>query len=373
MKLYGFEFLEDYKPASTKGWKREPALPQIINHPENFIQKKPLIVSSQKSKRPEVLILGGDSVTHGWVVLQLQKRKIPFVSVNLDEFIFEGHFQIESDGSVRLEYGKQVVNMSSIKSVLFFAPQFLMGLDSHPEILTTEEKVLLSRWKVALHTLHESMSGAQWWPGSPAQLYESSQDKFSDLILANKLGLKVPDTLMTMNPKTAGQFAKKHKGKAIFREYAVRRIHKAGKLKTFKIEFVKPNGKSWKSILASPTVFQQFIEKKREYRAVVVSKKVFVSEINAESGSKSYMDWRYYETDKVEFLPGRIPKNVEAKLLKFVKARGLKIACVDLVEDQRGNFYFLEMNRPGSWLFIEALTGLPITGYLISCLARGNS
>lgn len=367
MKLYGLEFLEEYKPSSHKGWVRKPAIPQIIEFPEKYLQKKPLLISSKKQKA-KILILGGDSVTQGWTALQLQKKGVPFISVNLDEFLFEGHFEISTSGDLSLRYGKQVVSLKNISSVLYFAPQFLMGLDAHPEILSSEEKILLSRWKVALHTVHQALKKAKWWPAAPCELYESSQDKFADLILAREMGLKVPDTIMTMDPALAKKFYKKHKGKVIFREFSVRRVHKNGKLNTFKIEFIKPSAKTWSSILASPTVFQQYVEKDCEYRVVVISKKVFVCEIESQKGDKSRMDWRYYETDKVDFKPGKLPSNIESKLIKFTQERGLSMASFDLIKDKKGDFYFLEMNRPGSWLFIEAFTGLPITGYLLGRL-----
>lgn len=368
MKLYGLEFLEEYKPVSHKGWVKEPVIPQVIETPEMFLQKKPLLVAGQKGQVPKVLVLGGDSVTQGWVVLQLQKKRVPFVSINLDEFLFEGDFEISTDGVVSLKHGKQTVSLKNIKSVLYFTPQFLTGLDAHPEILSSDEKILLSRWKVAIHTLHQFLNKAKWWPGRPQDLYESSQDKFSDLLLAKELGLKVPDTIMTMDPRVAKNFYKKHKGRVIFREFSVRRVHQNNRLNTFKVEFVKPTSKTWRSILASPTVFQQYVEKQCEYRAVVISKKVFACQINSQRGVKSKMDWRYYETDKVDFQPGQLPANVEKKLVRFTQDQGLQMASFDLIKTKKGDFYFLEMNRPGSWLFIEAFTGLPITGYLLGRL-----
>lgn len=372
MKLYGLEFLTEDKGSPKThpmNWAQTPYYSEVFLNPNAFIQKKPIVINPGSSKS-KILILAGDSVSVGYLCNQLKKQKIGFISVNLDEFIFSGQMSYSTKEGVRFKQGKQVIKIDGVTKVVYMPPQFLMGLDAHPEILTNEEKILLSRWRSMLHDLEIFIPLDKWFPTKPRELYESSQQKLSDLVLAQELGIKTPDTIVTMNPVEAKKFVAAHDGQVIFRDYSVRRVHTKKRVETFRIDFVKPKSKTWKLIAASPTVLQQYVSKKYEYRVVVVGNECFVCEIDSQKGEKSKKDWRAYEFEKVSFKTGSLPVNLQKKLVAFAKLRGFKLCTFDLIMDVKGDFYFLEMNRPGSWLFVEAFTGLPISAAIIKLIRK---
>lgn len=371
MKLFGMDFLEVYKGEDSthpSRWAHPPVMPEIFSRPEQYLQKKPLIVNQSKNKSKKLLILTGDSITAGYLFSKLKKLGFSFVSVNLDEFIFSGEVGYSKEKGYWLKYKNQQIKLEGFHKVLYFPPQFLLGLDAHPEILSMEEKILLSRWKNWLHDLEEFYPKEAWYPAPPSEMYESSQQKLSDLIVASRLGIKTPDTIVTMCGKEARKFISKYKGNVVFREYATRRVHKRGRLHTFKIDFVNSKTKTFSSIANSPTVLQQYIEKNCEYRVVVVGSRLFVCEIDSQSGEKSKKDWRAYEFEKVSFKSGSLPNNLAIKLVEFARVRGFKFCSFDIIKDKKGDYYFLEMNRPGAWLFVEAITGLNISDQVIRIL-----
>ncbi len=88
MKLYGLEFLSEDKghpQTHPKNWVHPPVNPEVFLNPNAFIQKKPLVVNSGKSKS-KIFILAGDSISVGYLCRQLKKQNVGFISINLDEF-----------------------------------------------------------------------------------------------------------------------------------------------------------------------------------------------------------------------------------------------------------------------------------------------
>ncbi len=372
MKLYGLEFLTQnagQPEEKLKAWLMQSPNGKMFLNPDKFLQKKALLTYTGQTKS-KVLILAGDSVSAGWLCEHLKKQKISFIAVNFDEFIFSGRVSYTDKTGACLHYGKQTVRLDGTSKVFYAPPRSLQVLDAHPETLSVEEKILLSRWKTFLHDLEMFVPLEKWIPTKPRELYESSQQKLSDIILAKELGIKTPETIVTMEPQEAKRFVIKHKGQVIFRDFSTRRVRTKNNIQTFKIDFVKPNSKTWKFIAASPTVLQQYIDKETEFRVVMVGKTCFACEIDSQSGVKSKKDWRAYEFDKVSFKKGALPINLQKKLSAFAKLRGFKLCTFDLIKDHKGDYYFLEMNRPGSWLFVEALTGLPITDAIIKLFSK---
>ncbi|MNL66725.1 hypothetical protein D3C87_1912350 [compost metagenome] len=48
---------------------------------------------------------------------------------------------------------------------------------------------------------------------------------------------------------------------------------------------------------------------------------------------------------------------------------GLKFGAIDLIQDEYDNFYFLEINPNGQWVWIESDTGLTISDSIINFLS----
>jgi hypothetical protein len=167
MELYGLSYLKPIAPKNVPmgKWAQKPVYPELFTNGAALVQKRPLeVFGANKSKR--VLILAGDSVTQGWMTRKLRQRKISFVSVNLDKFIFGGAIEADLSQAPKLKYKKQMVDLSNITHVYAFMPQFMMGLRSHQEVLTTKEKIFVSRWATAVLDLQQLLPKAKCFAGN---------------------------------------------------------------------------------------------------------------------------------------------------------------------------------------------------------------
>ena len=66
-----------------------------------------------------------------------------------------------------------------------------------------------------------------------------------------------------------------------------------------------------------------------------------------------------------------LPSNVAAALFRLMDELGLVFGTIDLKLDVNGEHVFLEINPQGQFLYIEILTGLPISQALAELLAHG--
>ena len=115
-----------------------------------------------------------------------------------------------------------------------------------------------------------------------------------------------------------------------------------------------------KSIRLCPVFSQQYINKRYEYRVMVIGKKVLSCRIDSQASQMTKIDWRHYDFKNVEHKQVELPKDVQEKLLNFMQKIGLNYGAIDFIETPKGEFVFLEVNPSGQWGWITSLAGLKI-------------
>jgi glutathione synthase/RimK-type ligase-like ATP-grasp enzyme len=172
------------------------------------------------------------------------------------------------------------------------------------------------------------------------------------LALAQRVGLRVPETLITSDPLRAQEFVDAHRGSV---------VHKA--MTSPRNAFI--DTRQWREtdrdavgeLLIGPTIFQELVEGPIDIRATVVGEEIYAAAI-ATAQSRADVDSRLdldAPTYAYEF-----PGDVAERLHALMDALGLVFGTVDFKVDNAGRLHFLEVNPQGQFLYIEILTGLPI-------------
>ncbi len=126
-------------------------------------------------------------------------------------------------------------------------------------------------------------------------------------------------------------------------------------------------------LIISPSVFQESIVKKAEYRVTVVGQEMFIAKLTA-VGRYTETDWRdALLKDEVRLEPGDLPEAYKQKLYRLVESMGLNYASLDVIEDLDGNLYFIDLNPSGNFGWVEHYTGLDISGAIANLLAGRTS
>lgn len=285
----------------------------------------------------------------------LVARKVPFHFVPLDA-LFAGALSIRlergrDEEATRVSLGGGVsFGMDEIGSVLW------AGLGAIDPLLRARDyarhATFYLNWRSALDLLVDLTATRRTFPGAPGKMLLPAQDKLADFALAQKLGFSVPPTLVSNDPRAILAFAEEH-GPIVAKRMSGA-CSTAVKQPLTEMQLRSPRIKS------VPTLFQKLVDKRFDYRVVVVGERVFACRIHSQEDASAVADWRLTPFHRIRFEPCTLPGGLQGRLVSFARAREFRFATFDLIEARTGAIQFLEMNRPGSLFFNTVLAAQPI-------------
>jgi len=127
---------------------------------------------------------------------------------------------------------------------------------------------------------------------------------------------------------------------------------------------------SYNNSLVYPGIFQEFVDKQREWRVTIVGDEHFAVTIETKEVAKD--DWRkhQFERDLVEFAKGNLPEEIITACTKLMGELDLKYGAFDFIEKPSGEFVFLEINPSGQYMWLENMLGLDISGAIARTLIQ---
>lgn len=204
----------------------------------------------------------------------------------------------------------------------------------------------------------------RFWIGYPPKLRQA-ESKIFNLKIASKLGLYIPKTLVTNNPKEAKSFFDSCQGNIINKVLGRGQVeYQKDYFTVYTHRVTSQDLSNLEEIRYTPCLFQEYVPKQVEIRVTVVGDKAFSCEIHSQENKRTIDDWRHYNFDNlgdVKHLVHKLPLEIQGKCLKMTEHFGLNFATFDFVLTPDEKYVFLEMNPNGQWLWIEDLTGLPIS------------
>jgi glutathione synthase/RimK-type ligase-like ATP-grasp enzyme len=191
---------------------------------------------------------------------------------------------------------------------------------------------------------------------------------------AAAVGLATPATYIGANADDAFEFVRNVFGRGArvcSKPIANTKVRINGDEHTRFTELLDPSTlESLGSLEFCPVIFQEYAPKAYEIRATVVGDRILASRIDSQSaGAGTAVDWRRYDIPKTPHSKYELPNEVRDRVLALQRRLGLIYSSFDLVRTPDEQYIFLETNPFGQWLWIEDLTGLPITKAIADLLA----
>lgn len=207
-------------------------------------------------------------------------------------------------------------------------------------------------------------TSAIWMNHPDSNSMASSKPK--NLRLASNLGLKVPKTLISSDPIEISNWLEKHE-KSIIKAISYGLMERKNSAEMAFTQRIPKNFNVKEDILPSvPILLQEEIEKEADVRVTIVGKNVF-SAVLSQEGKE--IDWRAHNSgDKWNSF--QLPEIIEKMCIKLCGKLKLEFAAIDLVKSISGDFFFLELNPNGQWVWIEEETGLPISDTIVQHLSK---
>jgi len=177
----------------------------------------------------------------------------------------------------------------------------------------------------------------------PVQLWE-----------AQKVGLRVPEYCITNKYDSAIEFIN-HYNDVIFKSLTSPR-NTFGETRQMKSEYLE----LLHDIDLAPAIFQRRIKRKRDYRVTVIGQTTFVHEIFINNESVRVLDdWRLDVS--AEARKASLSEKILQAIASLMARLSLSYGAVDLIEDENGEVFFLEVNSSGQFLFAEMDTADPMS------------
>lgn len=214
---------------------------------------------------------------------------------------------------------------------------------------------------------HEAVAGL-WaaldvtWVNRP-ELDEVAHHKPFQLATATKIGLAIPQTVITTDPEAAREFvALRGAERTVYKTFLATEQHwrETRILQENEIAMLD-------QVRLAPVIFQEYVGASTDIRATVIGDRIIAAAITASSRGYS-TDYRM-DMDAARFEPTTLPTQTERQLHELMRRLGLIYGAIDLRLTDAGVYVFLEVNPAGEWRFIEERTGQPITEAVAQLLA----
>ena len=189
----------------------------------------------------------------------------------------------------------------------------------------------------------------------------SANNKMVQYRLADRLGFYVPDTIISSSKKRIVRFLSNHKS-CIFKTLSHPTREDADQESVIYTSRVVPDHvEASDNLEVCPNLFQEEILKQYELRVTVVATEVFAVRIYSQLSPATSIDWRRYDIPNTPHEWVQLPEQVENACRELTSQLGLYYSTIDLIVDHENRYWFIELNPNGLWLWLEMLTGVPVS------------
>ena len=285
------------------------------------------------------------------VVLELQRRAIPYLRLNINDFPF--NLEIIYDprkSSAMFMTGARQLYSHDVGAA--WCRRSWRSTHPDPYVRREVDFFLQGLW----------LEMAWPWVNDPAAV-DRANNKLWQLRAAAEAGFDTPLTLI--GNRGAEVSDKFRPGPLVAKTIAGAAIERDGVREHLFSQHISLEELDSAAVKAAPCIFQEQVKPGIDVRVTVVGDRVFATDICVPS---AYLDWRAAPRRTVSYRPVDLPAEVAKCCLELCRIAGLTYGAFDLVRQPNGGYVFLEVNASGQWGWIERATGQRITEAIVDTL-----
>lgn len=303
-----------------------------------------------------VTIISRSENLHADVVAEYCRQRAEVSRINLDFDV------LGPDGFPSVVLGK-CVNQEPPDSV--FVHQSRIGYLKEWFVDEVERRLFVASWDSFKEWMEAQYPNARWVNRPSAN--QRGRNVLGQVQLANRLGFNVPSTLFTNDAEELKRFAG---ASTVVIKQGNLGVHiEKKRILTSVVDVASINSNM---LRGCPCLFQKYVPKKFELRVHVIGDTVLTCKIDSQANSKTSVDWRNYDIENTPHEAYELDGAISAMCVDVVRELGLEFGVIDMIVTPEDQHVFLECNSQGHWIWIEQLTGLPITKTLCEHLLRGS-
>jgi glutathione synthase/RimK-type ligase-like ATP-grasp enzyme len=301
-----------------------------------------------------LIITHKEDYTADFIISILNDRKINYFRFNCEDYL---------SYDIRTTYGENVeisINGLSKFSAIWYRRTKLPDIVADNE---SERIYLLGEIDTFMNNLFSVMDSK--WLSHPF-FVNVAENKLLQLIIAKRVGMNIPETITTTNIGALRQFCKRYNNTVIkpLGSGRVQYQDNSSKL-IFTNQLTSTFVDNADKYVLTPAIYQEMIHKDYELRVTIVGEEVFAARIDSQSDESTKLDWR---RSPKKFSPYLLSNDLKTKCIKVLKELNISFGAFDFIRGDDGEYYFLEVNPNGQWVWIEKDTGLLISEAIIRFL-----
>jgi ATP-grasp ribosomal peptide maturase len=305
------------------------------------------------------------------VVTRMTGRGLPVIRFDTAEFPLHAVLNARYSGRelfASLSTADHRLALEDVRSVWYRRPT---RFQFHPAMPAEERQFAHQEALMAIGGLFRCAECL--WVNHPDNL-ASAQYKPYQLHLAVECGLDVPRTVITNDPTVVQEFFEECGGRVCYKTLSRAGVadSRSGNTVIYTTLVELSSAEDFRQVRNTACLFQEYLDKQVELRINVLGDEIFAGEIHSQGAAESSVDFRRgYKS--LTYGVHRLPAATADACVRLTKRLGLVSAAIDMVLTPGGEYFFLELNPNGQWLWIEHMTGAPLTDALIDLLALKDS
>lgn len=181
-----------------------------------------------------------------------------------------------------------------------------------------------------------------------------ANSKILQLKKAIQVGFKIPKTIVSNDPIEIKKFIAHNKKEIIYKPLTPLTWKESDHLRLLYTKVIKIKDLPSHIILQNvPGIFQTKIKKAYELRITCMGNEMIAVKIDSQKHRKGKNDWRLIPTQELCVEIYDLPLTLKNLCLNFMSELGLYFGCFDIIRSEEGDYYFLEINEQGQFLWIE--------------------
>lgn len=201
-------------------------------------------------------------------------------------------------------------------------------------------------------SLSKTIATNAWWVNSREAAYKA-RSKLLQLKIAADCGLNIPTSLCTNDPKKIREFLFKTKN-VIYKPLTLNLWPEKEQIKIAYTSKLNSSDLSDDTLLQLvPGMYQKEIKKNYELRITCFGDYLVSAKLNSQSHSLGKIDWRRIPDEELCIEPYQLPNPIKEKIQIFMHKMGLVFGALDFIVTPEGEYFFLEVNEQGQFLWIE--------------------
>lgn len=207
----------------------------------------------------------------------------------------------------------------------------------------------------------------------PHARQQRADGKPLQLALARRLGLEIPETLITNDPEAVRAFAARV-GPVIAKmlvQPAATGPETGGEAEVVFTTALDGDALAdLEGLEMCPMIFQARLANARDIRVAIAGRRVIAGALEAGARGDD-VDWRrdsHVHDRAPPWVPYELPGELAERLVRLVDRAGLEYAAIDLVAEPSGRHVFLELNATGAFAFLGGDLARPIAAAIADVL-----